>query len=115
MSQKTTPLSSTILNHKNNQPMAFQFPLINVHVIGIRIKKSYEVVFILYISASKVGFIYEDGGLTENQVLYVYKDVPENYNDIERYEYKNQEKLEILYFAKDNYVFIGERLVEKKK
>lgn len=95
--------------------MSFQYPLINIHVIGIRIKKSYEVVYIQYLSATKVGFIYESGNLTESQVLFTFKHAPDDYNEIERYESQNAEKLEILYFTKDNYVFIGERLVQKIK
>ena len=111
----TSKIETTILNHKDRQPMAFQYPLINIHLVGIRSRRTGEIVFIQYISATKVGFIYEGGGLTEERVLLVYKGAPDNYNDIRSYEFKNSKKREILYYTKDNYVFIGERLVQKIK
>lgn len=111
----TSKIETTILNHKDNQPMAFQYPLINIHLVGIRSRRTGEIVFIQYISATKVGFIYEGGNHSQELVITIYKGVPDNFNDIEKYAYKNRKKKEILYYTKDNYVFIGERLVQKIK
>lgn len=98
-----------------DHPIFFQRSLTNIDVIGIRSKKSYETVMIQFIGAWKVGFIYEGGELSEEQVLQVYKDVPSNINDLKYYEAKYQDKVDILVPKKDKYVFIGERVVEKIK
>ncbi|MDV2459799.1 hypothetical protein CMT42_14915 [Elizabethkingia anophelis] len=95
--------------------MSFQCCLVNVDVIGIRIRKNYETVIIQYIAAKKVGFIYEAGKLSQEQVLRVYKDVPDNYNNLDDYEKEYEDRVDILYPPRHNYVFIGEKVVEKTK
>jgi hypothetical protein len=86
-----------------------------IDVIGIRIVKSGEYVIILYRGAWKVGFIYEGEKLTEKQILRVFSDVPNNANDLKNYRKEYDGKVEILTPKKDNYVFIGEYLVQKVK
>lgn len=93
--------------------LSFQTALINVDIIGIRIVKSYEIVVITYRGANKTGFIYEGGSLTEEQVLRVYKDAPENRNNLEEWEKSMEGKIEILVPAKNNYVFINDREVAR--
>lgn len=118
MSQKTqtkTHTNQVTILTDRNAPLSFQHCLINVDVIAIRIKRTYETVIIQYIGCWKVGFIYEGGTLTEEQVLRIFKDAPTNRNDLAQYEKQFEEKVDILVPRKDNYVFIGERLVEKIK
>lgn len=103
------PCKSDLLKHYGY--LSFQTALINVDIIGIRIVKSYEVVVITYRSANKTGFIYEGGNLTQEQVLRVYKDAPEDKNDLENWEQSMDGKIEILVPAKNNYVFINDREV----
>lgn len=91
--------------------LSFQTALINIDLVAIRIIKSYEVVVIAFRGSKKVGFIYEGGTLTSQQVLRVFSDVPEDWNHLESWENSMGGKIELLYPAKGNYVFINDKEV----
>lgn len=91
----------------------FQCSLINLDVVGIRIKRTQEVLIILYRGPVKLGWIYEGGELSQNQILTIYNDVPEDFNLMQDYENRMSDKVEILIPQKDNYVFIDEGKVQQ--
>lgn len=95
--------------------LSFNVTLINLDIIGVRLLGKFkdEVVVIIFRGANKMGFMYEGLALTEEQVITVYKDVPECYNDLDSYEGKFAGRLEVLAPQKDNYVFINEMEVVK--
>lgn len=93
--------------------LSFQCSLINVDVIGIRLKKSYEVVIITWRGPQKTGWIYEGEKLTPKQILQLYEDIPEDKNKLEEYEKTYSDKIEILIPEIDNYVFITEKEVQR--
>ncbi len=94
--------------------LSFNCSLINLDVIGIKLIKSGEVVVITYRGNRKTGFIYEGEKLTEAQVLRTFSDVPETYNDLEKYEMEYEGRIEILAPPKDNYVFINDQEIKRK-
>ncbi|MCX8533068.1 hypothetical protein [Chryseobacterium luquanense] len=96
--------------------LSFNVTLINLDVIGIRLLGKFkdEVVVIIFRGAAKTGFMYEGSALTEEQVIKVYKDVPECFNDLTSYEEKFAGRLEVLAPQKDNYVFINEMEIVRK-
>lgn len=91
--------------------LSFQCVLANVDVIGIRINKNYECVIITYRSAYKTGFIYEGGNLTPEQVFAVFKDAPEDKNNLDEWAEKRKGKVTVLIPPKDNYVFVLDDVV----
>ncbi|UJF29872.1 hypothetical protein L0B70_00320 [Kaistella sp. 97-N-M2] len=93
--------------------ISFQLALANVDVIGIRIRKSFEVVVITFSKATKTGFIYEGGNLTPEQVFKVFQDVPADRNFLEEYEENMAGKVEVLVPPKRNYVFVSDREVRE--
>ena len=93
----------------------FECVLMNLDVIGIRIERSYEVVVITYSGGHKVGFIYDCGNLTEEQVFAVYKDAPSDKNDLEKWEMKRRGKVTVLVPPKHNYVFISDKVVTTRQ
>lgn len=95
--------------------LSFQTALINVDIIGIRVRASYEVVIITFRAALKTGYIYEGGNLSPEMVFRIFSDVPEDRNDLAEYEKKFADKVEILHPPKHNYVFISDREVAELK
>ena len=95
--------------------ISFQLILANVDVIGIRIRKSYEVVGISFVKNRKTGFFYEGGNLTAEQVFRVYQDVPEDRNLLAEYEERLGDKVELLDPPKHNYVFVNDTEVKEYK
>lgn len=95
--------------------ISFQLILGNIDVVAIRIKKSFEIVCITYKGGKKVGFIYERGNLAEEKVLMIYRDIPEDYNELPAFEKLRTEKIEILQMPKNNYVFVNEKEVRRIK
>ena len=94
--------------------LSFQCGLINLDIIGVRLLSSNETIAILYRGAYKCGWIYEGQKFTNQQVLQLYDDVPNSYNNLEEFEKRQKEFIEILIPQKDNYVFINEKLVNRK-
>lgn len=98
--------------------LSFNVSLINVDIIGIMItgqKYKNEVVVITFRGATKTGFMYDGSLLSNEQALRIYQDVPDNYNDLEKYKEKFADKIEVLPPLKDNYVFINEmEIIEKE-
>lgn len=92
--------------------LSFQCIFINTDVVGIRFLQSNELVAIVYRGAYKCGFIYEGDKFTNAQLLEAYNDAPIDYNDLEAYEKKHREFIEIMVPRKDNYVFITEKEVQ---
>lgn len=95
--------------------LSFQLALVNVDIIGIRIKKSQETVIITFRAAHKTGFIYEGGDLSPEQVFRVFQDVPADRNNLPEYEKNLGEKVEILQPPKNNYVFINDLEIKSLK
>lgn len=95
--------------------ISFQLVLANVDIIGIRIRKSFEMVVITFSKAQKTGFIYEGGNLTPDQVFKVFQDVPTDRNFLEEYEQSLGDKVEIIQPPKHNYVFVNENEVREIK
>ena len=95
--------------------ISFQLVLANVDIIGIRIRKSFEMVVITFSKAQKTGFIYEGGNLTPEQVFKVFQDVPTDRNFLKEYEENLADKVEILEPPKHNYVFVTETEVREIK
>ena len=95
--------------------LSFQCGLINMEYVGIRLLKSYEVVIILFRGHEKVGWVYEGLKFSPQQVLQIYEDVPGNFNELEAYEKKLADKIEILVPEKENYVFISDREISRTK
>jgi len=94
--------------------LAFQCVLINIDVFGIRIKRNYETVVILYCGGHKTGFLYDSGNLTQEQVFAVYKDAPERTSDFDKWAEEREDKVDVLVPPKHNYVFIEDNLVVPK-
>lgn len=95
--------------------LSIQLALLNVEIIGIRIKASFETVIITFRGAWKTGFIYEGGKLSAEMVFRIFSDVPEDRNLLEDYRKKFGDKVEILEPPKHNYVFINENEVAEVK
>lgn len=95
--------------------LSFQCGLINLDLIGIRLKKTWDVLVVFYRGGLKVGWVYDYGELPQETILKIYNDAPENYNDLEAYETKFKDWIEILVPPKDNYVFISEKEVTPYK
>lgn len=95
--------------------LSFQTIFINMDIVGIRIVRTGDIVCILYRGAWKVGFIYEGGSLTPQQVQKVFADVPENYNELDRWETAMNGKVDVLVPMKGNYVFINDEEVKPIK
>ncbi|MBO6184232.1 MAG: hypothetical protein J6O88_05980 [Chryseobacterium sp.] len=97
--------------------LSFNVTLINIDVIGIRLLGKFkdEVVVITFRGATKNGFIYEGPGLSMEQAINVYKDVPDDINDLEEYEKRFFGKVEVLVPRKDNYVFINDMEIRNRK
>ena len=76
--------------------------------------RTQEVLIILYRGPVKQGWIYEGGALTQEQILTIYNDVPDDFNHLNIYEERLGDKVEILVPQKDNYVFIKEGIVQRK-
>lgn len=94
--------------------LSFQCAFLNLDLIGIRLRKSYEIVIITYRGAKKTGFMYEGGKLTKEDIDEVYGDVPEDYNELETtYERNFGHLVEILKPRKDMYVWINENEISK--
>ncbi len=94
--------------------LSFHCCLINMDLIGIKSKRTGEVVIILYRSKYKVGFIYEGDKLKDDILYRVYTDAPNDRNNLERWKEKMKDKVEVLIPIKGNYVFINEEEVKEK-
>lgn len=95
--------------------LSFQTIFINMDIVGIRIVRTGDIVCVLYRGAWKVGFIYEGGSLTPQQVQRVFADVPENYNELDQWETSMNGKVDVLLPMKGNYVFINDEEVKPIK
>lgn len=95
--------------------LSFNCTLINLDIVGIRLMRSGEVVVITYRGNRKTGFIYEGDKLNNAQVLRIYTDVPDTWNDLKNYEKAYEDRIEILNPLKDNYVFISEQEIAEKQ
>lgn len=102
------PLFKSVLMEKFGY-ISFQLVFANLDAIGIQIKSSGEIVVITYRGKSKVGFIYDYGNLPEDRVIDIYKDAPEDFNDIAAYEKALEDKIDILHMPRDNYFFVSDR------
>lgn len=88
--------------------LSFQCIFMNLDVVGIHILKSGQFIAIQYRGATKVGFIYEMEGLTNEKLLRIYQDVPENKNHLANWAKALVGKVDIYYPPKDNYVFVSD-------
>lgn len=95
--------------------LSFQCLLLNLDIIGVRSKKTYDIIAVLYRGKNKVGHLYDSGAMTEQEVFKIYNLVPEDYNDLHNWEKSMADKIEILVPPKDNYVFINDREVVKQR
>lgn len=94
--------------------LSFQCSFINMDLVGIRFKKSQEIIIIQYRGSWKCGFIYEGDKFTNAQLLEAYNDAPISFDNLEDYERKHHEFIELMVPPKDDYVFITEALVKPK-
>lgn len=92
--------------------LAFNCVLINVDIIGIRSLKTGEGVIITYRGDKKTGFIYEGDKLTLAQQIKFFTDAPDSYTELVKFEKSMQDRIEVLYPPKDNYVFVDDRIVQ---
>jgi hypothetical protein len=95
--------------------ISYQLIFANLDAVGIWIKSSGEVVVITYRGKKKSGFIYDSGDLPEETVLEIYKDTPDDYNNLQAHEKAQDGKIEILVMPKNNYVFVSEKEVKPIK
>lgn len=94
--------------------ISFQLAFANLDLIGIRLKKSGEVIIITYRGAKKTGFIYEGDALTTEDVFQIYNDVPKSWNDLLKvYDEKFGHLVDILAPHKDLYVWLNENEIVK--
>jgi len=94
--------------------ISFQLAFANLDLIGIRLKKSGEVIIITYRGARKTGWIYEGEILTPQDIFQIYCDVPNNWNDLLNvYEAKFGHLVDILAPHKDLYVWLNENEIVK--
>lgn len=94
--------------------LSFQCAFLNMDLIGIRFLESQEIIVIQYRGAFKCGFIYEGEKFTNAQLLEAYDDAPKIYDDLQEYERKHHEFIELLVVRKHDYVFITEAEVQPK-
>ncbi len=95
--------------------LSFQCALVNIDVIGIRLKKTYDIVVILFRGKRKIGWLDESSNLDQETVLKIYNDVPEDRNLLHEYEEKFGKWVEILLPEKNNYVFVSDDTVKPTK
>lgn len=95
--------------------ISYQLIFANLDAVGIWIKSSGEVVVITYRGKKKSGFIYDSGDLPEETVLEIYKDTPDDYNNLQAHEKAQDGKIEILVMPKNNYVFVNDKEVKPIK
>lgn len=95
--------------------ISYQLIFGNLDAIGIQILATHETVVITYRGARKVGFIYDSGEMPMDKVIAIFKDAPDNYNDIEAYEDRLKGKVQVLQMPKNNYVFVNDREVKPIK
>ena len=96
-------------------PVSFQFALCNVDVLKVESRKNQESIIVLYIGATKVGYIYEGGKLSKQKQFEIFQTLaPENKNDLKEYIRLYQDKVNYYTVQPDNYVFIADNLVERK-
>lgn len=91
--------------------ISFQCLLVNLDIVGIRSRKTNEIIIVIYRGSNKVGYLYESGNLAQQQIFAVYNDAPQNWNDLERWEESMKDKIELLQPPRDNYVFVSDREV----
>ena len=93
--------------------LSFQCTFINTDVVVVRSRRTYKYVLITYCCGRKTGFICEDETLQWEKAFEIFKEVPSNYNDLERWERENSERIELFKPPKDDYVFIDDKLVRQ--
>lgn len=91
--------------------VSFHCQLANLDLVGIRSKKTNEVIAIFYRGATKVGYLYEGGRLSEEVVFKVYQDVPKNYNDLDDWADTMGNKIEVMIQEQKHYVFLSDKEV----
>ena len=74
---------------------------LNMDMMAIEIISYSTFIYILYRRGGKVGFIYEDNKLTDDQVTAVYKDVPHYVGDLEQWRRNREGKVEIHRVGRD--------------
>lgn len=95
--------------------LSFNVSLINLDIIGVKLRESGEVVVLMYRGAHKVGYVYEGEKLTPKQAFITFDDAPDNYNEFDKYIEFYQDRLEVLAPIPDNYVFINDQEIVQTK
>ncbi len=79
------------------------------------LKKSGESIYVMYRGATRVGFFYLGRVIKHDALNKIYqKYTPEDYNNLNKYVVENTGRIDYLLPGREEYVFVGERLVTKK-
>lgn len=83
----------------------------NIDVVAIKMKGKFsgEVILIQYFTANKVGWIYFGDIIPHKMVALIYADVPDNRNDLRKYEEEFAGKVTVVDSARENYLFLNDR------
>ena len=96
-------------------PVSFQFALCNVDVLRVESKKTLESVIVLYLGATKVGFIYEGDRSSKEKLFEIFKNfAPDDKNDLRDFKIKFSERVNYYTAQPDSYLMVSERVVEKQ-
>lgn len=106
------PLTKQMLREQFGY-LSFQCIFMNMDVITVKSLKTSRCVMITYCGAWKSGLICWDETLQWEKAFRIFQEAPSNYNDLERWERENSERIELFKPPKDDYVFIDDKLVRQ--
>jgi hypothetical protein len=96
-------------------PVSFQFALCNVDVLKVESRKNKESIIVLYIGATKVGYIYEGDKLSKQKQFEIFRDyAPDDKNDLRDFKIKFSERINYYSAQPDSYLMVSEKVVEKQ-